>query len=207
MKKVVVLLAEGFEEIEAITSIDYLRRSEADVTVASIPVRGDFTSKVVSGAHGIIVTADVVFDTYLADNENSLPDCVLLPGGMPGAANLGAYNKVLDFIKKMFASHKLVAAICAAPVVVLAKTGILCGKNYTCYPGMEDGLSDYCGNAENMMSLMKDSKLVRSERVVIDGNLITGVGPGGAEEFAMAVAKYLCGDKAYESVKRASIQR
>lgn len=207
MKKVVVFLADGFEEIEAISVIDYLRRAELDVTTVAIPVCGDLTSCFVTGAHGVCVKADSVFDSYLTDCLDFMPEAVVIPGGMPGAANIGSNKKVISFIQKMNEDKKLIAAICAAPVVVLSKTGVLKGKKYTCYPGMEEGLSNYCGNSEVMMKCMEKSTLLRSERVIVDGTIITSKGPGSAEEFSMAIIKYLCGEDAVSYVKSSSQQR
>ena len=135
MAKVVVFLAPGFEEIEAISPIDYLRRAGVEVVTAAIPVDGK-SDLLVQGAHKIAVQADTTLDDFMA-NCQDLPDGVFVPGGMPGAANVGACELAVDFIKKMFGQKKLVSAICAAPVVVLGKSGVLAGKNYTCYPGMK----------------------------------------------------------------------
>ena len=204
MSRVVVLLAEGFEEIEAITPIDYLRRAGVEVEVAAIPVGGK-ADLLVKGAHGITVKADLTFDE-LAMRGDDLPDGVFVPGGMPGAANVGACELALDFIKNMFAQKKLVSAICAAPVVVLAKTGVLAGRNYTCYPGMKS-FEEYCGGKDKADQLTAGATLVPNEPFVADQNLITGRGPGAAEQFAMALVEYLCGKETAQKIKSASVQR
>lgn len=196
MARVVVLLAEGFEEIEAITPIDYLRRADVKVETVAVPVGGK-ADPLVIGAHKIPVKADMTFDE-LAMREGDLPDGVFIPGGMPGAANVASCELALDFIKQMFAQKKLVAAICAAPVVVLAKTGALAGKNYTCYPGMKISEAD---------KLAAGAKLVADQPFVVDQNLITGRGPGAAEQFAMALVEYLCGKESAQKIKAASVQR
>jgi protein deglycase len=205
MLKAVVFLADGFEEIEAVTVIDYLRRAEVDVSLVAVPVVATKKHTLITGAQGISVTADYDLDEYLQTAGGNLPDVVYVPGGMPGAANLGANNIILRFLQDCFNNDHLVAAICAAPVVILAKTGILAGRRYTCYPGMEDGLSDYCGNPGNMMKCMKNSTLVRNVPFITDGNLITGRGPGCAEQFAMEIIRILFGDRMVSVIKKCSI--
>jgi 4-methyl-5(b-hydroxyethyl)-thiazole monophosphate biosynthesis len=207
MIKAAVFLADGFEEIEALTVVDYLRRAEVDVTTIAVPVVTMKAEKMPTGAHGIIVCSDCMLDEYLHRTQGDLPDCVFIPGGMPGAANIGAEERVLRFIVQCYTAGKIVAAICAAPAVVLAKTGILAGHKYTCYPGMEEGLCDYCGNPENMMKCMKDSMLVRNVPFVTDGRLVTGRGPGCAEQFAMELVRMLAGEKTAARIHEGSIQR
>ena len=204
MARVVVLLAKGFEEIEAIPPIDYLRRAGVQVEIAAIPVDGN-ADLLVQGAHEISVKADLTFDE-LAMRNDDLPDGVFVPGGMPGAANVGACELALDFIKQMFEQKKLVSAICAAPVVVLAKTGVLAGRKYTCYPGMKK-FEDYCGGKEKADQLTAGAVLVPDQPFVVDQNLITGRGPGAAEQFAMALVEYICGAETAAKVKAASVQR
>lgn len=205
MAKVVVFLAEGFEEIEAISPIDYLRRAGVEVVTAAIPVGGK-ADVLVKGAHGICVKADTTFDDFIA-NCSQLPDGVFVPGGMPGAANVGACELAIDFIKKMFSQNKLVSAICAAPVVVLAKTGILAGKKYACYPGMDKNIAEYCGSEEKAGQLTCDALLLKDQPFAVDNNLITGRGPGAAEQFAMALVEYFCGEDTAKKIKAASVQR
>ncbi|MCH5290894.1 MAG: DJ-1/PfpI family protein, partial [Treponema sp.] len=137
MRTVAVLLAPGFEEIEAITVIDYLRRAEIGVTTVAVPADGA-EGTTVTGSHGIPVVADTTLAAYRA--ARTVPDAIYSPGGMPGAANIGANADALDLIAAVAGAGKLVAALCAAPVVVLAKTGLLAGRRYTCYPGMEESL-------------------------------------------------------------------
>ena len=204
MAKAVVFLAEGFEEIEAISPIDYLRRAGVEVVTAAIPVNGK-SDPLVMGSHKIPVKADMTFDEYIA-SADGLPDAVVAPGGMPGAANIGACELAVDLIKKMFEQKKLVSAICAAPVVVLGKTGVLAGKNYTCYPGTKK-FEDYCGGKEKADQLTAGANLVPDKPFVVDQNLITGRGPGAAEEFAMAIVEYLCGAETAAKIKTASVQR
>jgi protein deglycase len=207
MIKAAVFLADGFEEIEALTVVDYLRRAECDVSMIAVSVATMKVLNMPTGAHGVTVRADCGLDEYLAGLQDTLPDCVYVPGGMPGAANVGAEHRVIRFIQNCYAAGKLIAAICAAPAVVLSKTGILAGHKYTCYPGMEEGIIDYCGNSENMMKCMKDSILVRNVPFITDGTIVTGRGPGCAEQFAMELVRILFGEKTAGRIHDCSIQR
>ncbi len=165
-KTAVVILAEGFEELEAIAPVDILRRAGVRVILAGV------NSLTVKSSRNIGVQADA-----LLKDIKDLPDGVVLPGGLPGATNLAKSAEVANLIKKMNAAGKLVAAICASPAVVLAPLGILDGKKATCYPGCETDFS---------------SKTVHSkERVVKDGNVITSQGPGSSLEFALEIVKEL----------------
>ncbi len=176
MKKVLIILADGFEEIEAITPIDVLRRAGLEVAIAGL------VQKTVSGAHGIKFQTDLLLDEY-----EGLPDAVILPGGMPGAQNLGESEKVAEIIKKMNSQKKVVGAICAAPALVLGPTGILDGKKATCYPGFE---KDFPA-----------SVAFSRDRVVVDGNVITSRGPGSAMEFALELVELLAGSDKARSLK------
>lgn len=186
MKKILVVLADGAEEVEALTPVDYLRRAGVDVTVAG--VAGD----VVEGSHGIKIIADCTLDSLGKDGAQIAQqfDGIFVPGGMQGTKNCSANNLVIETIIAMHASGKLVSAICAAPVVVLAKTGVLKNCKYTCYPGMEQALEEYCGS--NYPACTSGAQFVE-DRVVQSGNVITSRGAGTAEEFAFALVEYLCG--------------
>jgi len=161
MQPIAVLLAEGFEEIEAIAIIDTLRRAEFTVTTAGL------AGISVTGAHTITIQAD----TTLAKLTAATLGAVVLPGGMPGAANLAASSAVITLLQQVRAAGKPVAAICAAPLV-LDKAGLIKGKRITCYPGFESQCT---------------SATVTSERVQVDGDLVTARGPGAAIEFALAL--------------------
>lgn len=168
MAKAIVVLAEGFEEIEAVTPIDVLRRAGVEVVTAGL------TGRKVTGAHGITLEADTTVAHAPAD-----ADAVILPGGLPGAEHLGKSEAVAALVKRTAERGKTVAAICAAPALALARTGLLDGKRATCYPGFEKHFS---------------SKTTRSdERVVVDGHLTTSRGPGTALEFSLALAAQLAG--------------
>lgn len=212
-KSVVVFLSEGFEEIEAISPIDYLRRAGCSVTTVKVEavtkatvLEGKHISNdkyAVPASHGVTFIADTTLDEYLSKAE--LPDAVFIPGGMPGATNIVANERVCDFLKKMFIEKKLVTAICAAPVVVLAKCGILAGKNYTCYPEMENMLEKFCG--KDWEELTANSIHHKDKAFITDGNLVTGKGPGAAEEFAMELVRLLCGEETASKVHSTSCQR
>lgn len=160
MKKVYVFLADGFEDVEALIPVDVWRRGGLDVTTVSI--MGDYT---VESAHGVRMMAD----TLIEDVDVSDADLLFLPGGMPGASNLYGNQQVCEAVKAQAEKGKKVAAICAAPAVVLGQLGILNGKRATCYPGFENMLegATYTGGL-----------------ITIDGNITTGEGPAAAFPFA-----------------------
>ena len=168
MKKVFVFLAEGFEETEAVATLDVVLRGGIDVT--SVSISGDL---LVTGAHGIAVNADMLFE----EADFSAGDMLILPGGMPGASNLNAHLGVKSVLKKYAEEGKKIAAICAAPLV-LGGLGLLQGKNATVYPGYESTL---------------EGATVVSSPVVKDGNVITGQGPGFAFQFGLAIVEELEG--------------
>ncbi|OGW86466.1 MAG: hypothetical protein A3A81_02755 [Omnitrophica bacterium RIFCSPLOWO2_01_FULL_45_10b] len=175
-KKVLVILADGFEEIEAITPIDVLKRAGLEVTLAGL------SSRTVSGAHGVKFQADITFDEY-----KDLPDAIVLPGGMPGSKNLAESKQVAELIKKMNDQKRLIGAICAAPALAVAPTGILNGKKATCYPGFEN-------NFPSSVTFLTD-------RVVVDGNVITSRGPGSALEFSLELVRKLAGPEQAKTLK------
>lgn len=179
-KKALIILAEGFEDIEAVAAIDILRRAGIDVTVAGL------NSDRVKGARGTTVLADRELSEADADF-----DAVVLPGGMPGATNLANSPLVKSLITKMHQAGKIVAAICASPSVVLAPTGILKGKTVTGFPGMTENFG-------------KDV-VVKEDSVVVDQNIITSRGPGTALLFAFAIVEKLVGKEAADRVKKATL--
>ena len=163
--KIAVFLAEGFEEIEAVTPIDVLRRAGFDVVSVAI---GDMQD--VQGAHGVRYVADAFVDEINASDFFMS----VFPGGLPGATNLAADERVLAFARDVYANGGIVSAICAAPIA-LAAAGLLNGAEYTCYPGFEKQIGGaYTGN-----------------RVCVSGRIITGCGPGASLEFAMALVQAL----------------
>ncbi|MFH0839558.1 MAG: DJ-1 family glyoxalase III [Candidatus Omnitrophota bacterium] len=176
-KKIAVLLADGFEEIEAVNVIDVLRRAGLDVAIVGVG------ASVIKGSRGINIKPDIDIASY-----NDLPDAIVLPGGMGGVQNLAATPKVSSLIKELNQKGKVIAAICAAPPYVLLPLGILEGKKATCYPG--------CGEKFG-------KNIIRGEgNVVIDGNIITSKGPGTAMEFALALVEVLCGKNVKDTVSK-----
>ncbi|MHC6203426.1 DJ-1 family glyoxalase III [Breznakiellaceae bacterium SP9] len=189
MKKALVFLAEGFEEVEALTPVDYLRRAGIEVQTAAVGK----TSGLVTGAHGISVKTDATLEGLIADDLLTQEGwaAVLLPGGMPGSSNLAACAELGDFLIAMAAAGKLVAAICAAPAVVLAPLGLLKGKRFTCYPGMEDNVPPSSGAQWS------------SDPVVRDGRIITSRAAGTAGLWAAAIVEALEGQKAAADLLKA----
>ena len=166
MSKVYIFLAEGYEEIEALTVVDLLRRANIDICMVS--VTGE---KMVRGAHGINVEADVLYE----EANIKEADMLVLPGGMPGTKNLMAHEDLVSNLKQFHEAGKAVAAICAAPMV-LGENGILEGKKAVCYPGFEEKLID--ANVDTCA-------------VAVDGNIITSRGMGTAIPFALEIVSYL----------------
>ena len=176
MKNVLLFLADGFEEIEALATVDVLRRAGVQVTTVSIN-----PTELVTGAHGIPVMADVVYELA----EFAEADMLVLPGGMPGAANLDAHEGLRAAISAHAEAGKWLAAICAAPMVY-GHMGLLNGKNATCYPGFE---SELAGATYTAAPVEKD------------GNIITGKGPAVVLPFAYALAEVLVGEEVVAQVK------
>ena len=180
MKRVSIFLAPGFEEVEALTPIDLLRRAGAQVTIVSI---GE--EKAVTGSHQITVTADALFE----ETDFSDQDLFILPGGQPGTNNLKACKKLRDLLEDANKKEKLLAAICAAPTV-FGDMGLLKGKRATCYPSCEEGLV----GAEYVI-----------ERVVVDGNITTSRGVGTAIPFALSLIEQLFGKEKSEEIRTSII--
>lgn len=175
MKMVYVILADGFEEIEAIEPIDIMRRAGLDVKTVSI-----MDGKTVKGAHGINVEADITMSEV---NESDM-ELLMLPGGM-GHQLLDASNAVHALINHAVVHGTYIAAICAAPSI-LGKKQLLMGRRATCYPGFEQ----YCYGAE-----------MTGEKCVRDGNIITGRGPGAAAEFGFTLVELLADKHAASDLK------
>jgi len=176
MATAIVVLAEGFEEIEAVTPVDVLRRAGVDVALVGLD------ALTVTGAHGVVFQAD----RLLTDNE--AVDAVILPGGLPGADNLAASSVLAGVLKAQAAQGKLVAALCASPGCVLAPLGLLDGKRATCYPSFEERFPP--------------SATYVVEDVVKDGNILTSRGPGTAFPFALALARELAGESVADELAR-----
>ncbi|MDR3342500.1 MAG: DJ-1/PfpI family protein [Treponema sp.] len=185
-KKAIVFFAEGFEEVEAITPIDYLRRAGIEVTTVSVGVTSS-AANAVKGAHGIPVMADTSLTVLAGEGRlnGASWDAVLLPGGIPGAPNLAASGEVGQFLKDMAGAGKLVTAICASPAMVLFPLGLLKGRCFTGYPGTEKEVS---------------GAQWTEGTVVIDGNIITSRGPGTAAAWAIAIIRKLLDEGAAKTI-------
>ena len=178
MTKALVLLATGFEEIEAVTIVDILRRGNITVTTAG------FKPNSTQGAHKIKIIPDKSVDEVSANEF----DAIICPGGSPGYINLRKDSRIIQIIKNAYNQNKLVAAICAAPAV-LSDARILEDKNCTIYPGMENELIKGGGNP-------------KPDNVVVDGNIITSKGPATALEFALKLVEMLEGKQVVDSVSK-----
>ena len=181
-KEALVILAEGFEEIETASIVDILRRAEIDVTLAGLEA-GPLT-----GSRGMKVVPDCRLEDY-----DRLPDAVILPGGSEGARNLSKSERVADILKKADSENRIVAAICASPAVVLAPLSLLDGRKATCYPGLEEQFSPETQAVE--------------EPAVSHGNLITGQGPGTALAFSLALVRALVGEETADRVAEELLYR
>ena len=170
-----IFLAAGFEEIEALTVLDVMRRAGMDVKTVSIT-----DSHTVIGAHGIPVKADLLYDK----TDFLTPEWLIIPGGMPGAENLSKFAPLNTLLINQAVSGKI-AAICAAPAVVLAPLGILDGKEATCYPGFEKKMAD---------AVKRDSPVIALDR------LITANGPSAALRLALAIVANSMGEAVAQEV-------
>jgi len=180
MSSAVVILADGFEEIEAVTQIDVLRRAGVEVTVAGL------TTGVITGAHGLGVETDMELGGL--DFE---ADLIVLPGGMPGSANLGKSETVVSMLQDQFDAGRKIGAICAAPAYAPVAAGVLSGKRATCYPSFEKRFNS--------------STIAVEDRVVVDGNVITSRGPGTALEFALVLVEELVGQEKADEIRAAML--
>lgn len=176
MNKSYVFFANGFEEIEALTVVDVLRRAGMSVEMVSINETAEVT-----GAHDVVVKAD----TTIADVDLENAQWLILPGGMPGAINLANCHAVCEALQKQNDKGGGIAAICASPSVVFGSLGLLNGKKAVCYPGMEAGMK---------------GAIVGDGQVAVDGNIITGNGPAAATAFALAIASATKGEAAAQTV-------
>ncbi|MBN1468295.1 MAG: DJ-1/PfpI family protein [Fusobacteriaceae bacterium] len=168
MKKVAVLFAEGFEEGEALTIVDIIRRAEIECHMIGTK------NEMITGSHNITVKVDKIIDESIKNY-----DMVVLPGGLPGATNLRDDEKVIKLVQDMNEAGKFVCAMCAAPIV-LGKAGLLDGKNYTAYVGYDKKI--------------ETTGTFKEDIVVVDGNIITSRGPATTYAFAYKLVDVLGGD-------------
>jgi len=181
MARVCVVLANGFEELEAVTLVDVLRRAE--VEVVTLGVEG----KLVQGSHGICMQADAT----LEESGHESWEMVILPGGLPGANTLRDNDDVQSLLRRQHEVGGLLAAICAAPIA-LGKAGVLRGRRATCYPSFEEQLI----GAETSQA-----------RIVQDGTIHTSRGPGTALDFALHLAGVLVGEERADSLAKSMLAR
>lgn len=170
MKEAFVHFAEGYEEIEALTIVDVLRR--ADITTLMVSVTGNLS---VAGAHGISIQTDVLFE----EADYSKAEILILPGGMPGSKNLNAHKGLKEKLIDFHTNNQKIAAICAAPLV-LGGLDILNGKTAACYPGFENTLT---------------GAQISYNPAITSDNITTGRGPGAALNFALEIVSQIKGNK------------
>ena len=181
MAKAFVFLADGFEDVEALIPIDVLRRGGVEVTTVSVVEE----SSIVTSAHGVQVVADCIYGDDISDDDLQGADLVLLPGGMPGAKNLYDHDGVGQAVLRQHKAGRWLAAICAAPAVVLGQLGVLRGRKATCYPGFEQLLNGatYTGDLCTQ-----------------DGHIITAEGPAAAFPFAYKLLALLTNEQTAQQV-------
>ncbi|UCH94633.1 MAG: DJ-1/PfpI family protein [Candidatus Aminicenantes bacterium] len=175
-KKVLVPIADGSEELEAVCIIDILRRAGAEVIVASVD------DLQITASRGVKLVADAL----ISECTKETFDLIALPGGMPGAEHLRDSRELIDMLKQQKQKGRLYAAICASPAAVFQHHGLLEGKKATCHPGRMDTL---------------ENKEAVNSRVVVDGTCITSQGPGTAMEFALKLVELLLGEEKMKEVK------
>jgi 4-methyl-5(b-hydroxyethyl)-thiazole monophosphate biosynthesis len=175
-----IIIADGFEEIEAIAVIDILRRAGINIKIISIT-----GSNLIKGAHDFTIACDEFYENI----DFKEGEMIVLPGGMPGTKNLLKHEGLGNILKEYSENGKWIAAICAAPIV-LGKYGILDGKNATCYPGFEKDL----GRAKYV-----------NEEVVVDGKVVTSKGPGTALEFGIKLVELTLGKDIAKKVREAML--
>ena len=186
MKGVYIFLANGFEEIEALATLDVLRRGGVEVKTVSV-----LYDKFVTGSHKTTVVADMTYGEFKAEVQldgTDESDVMIFPGGMPGTRNLAENGEIINFMRLHYAEGGAVAAICAAPGLVVSQLPSLQGKHFTCFDGFEDAPVARGG-------------IYEKKPAVRDGNLITGRGAGCAVEFGLAILAHLNGEEAAAAVR------
>lgn len=186
MKGVYIFLANGFEEIEALATLDVLRRGGVDVKTVSV-----LYDKFVTGSHKTTVVADMTYGEFKAEVQldgTDESDVMIFPGGMPGTRNLAENGEIINFMRLHYAEGGAVAAICAAPGLVVSQLPSLQGKHFTCFDGFEDAPVARGG-------------IYEQKPAVRDGNLITGMGAGCAVEFGLAILAHIKGEEAAAAVR------
>ena len=185
MKGIYIFLAEGFEDMEGLATLDILRRGGLDVSTVSITDDPHVTT-----SHGVTVLADMTFSEFKENltDQSDREDVLIFPGGMPGSRNLAGDADLMQIMKVHYVMGGTVAAICAAPGLVLSQLNPLTGKKFTCFDGFEE-------------TMIAKGAVFTPESVVIDGRMITGRGAGHAVNFGLHILAYLKGDEAAAKVK------
>jgi len=173
--RILLPLAEGFEEIEAVSLIDVMRRGGLEVIVASL------NEPTVQGANHIVLTADTLLENVMDDQF----DMIVLPGGFGGTEVLAEDERIHTLLQRMDAQNKPISAICAAPYA-LKCAGVL-KEHYTCYPGVEESIAQ--------------GTYINDKKVVVDGNIMTSRGPGTAICFGIEIVRYFMGDESAEGLR------
>lgn len=198
MQKAFLFIADGFEEVETVTPVDYLRRCGIDTAIVGVE------EKVVRSARNLSIMCDLTLEELIGETAGSAGESevvdraaaetalVILPGGLPNSRTLGANMHLRSFIEAVERHGGFVAAICAAPALALGAWGMLNSRQFTCYPGMGKDLP---------------TPPVKSARVIRDGNIITACGAGAAEEFAFALVDALCGEQKLTELKNSIVAR
>lgn len=195
MIKAAVFFADGFEDVEALSPVDYMRRAGIDVVTVGVKGTPFNNTMIVTSSHKVPMIMDMTLADFMAEYGESLVDCVCCPGGSVGSDNLSQNEQLLAYLEKCNTAGKLVSAICASPAVVLGKTDVLKGKKWTCYPGMQDNAkAEYLDGYSNQV-------------FITDGNLVTSRGPGASEQFAMELVRILAGQEVYDKIHAGSQQR
>ncbi len=188
MNKVTIFLANGFEEIEALTVVDLCRRAGIEITMAAVTKDICMEEDVcVTGSHGISVKADIVLDDVNFEDM----DMLVLPGGMPGTKNLEANEVLMEKLDAFYTAGKCIAAICAAPSI-FGHRGYLTGRKACCYPGFEGELT---------------GAAVSENEVEVSGHVITSRGLGTAIPFALAIVEHFCGRICAEDLAKAIVYK
>lgn len=180
---ILIAIADGTEEMEAVITIDLLRRAQIEVVVASVMSRLNIVA-----SRGVGLVADVLIENCLDTHW----DMVILPGGMPGAQHLSESKPLIEILEKQQRKNGWIAAICAAPQVVLGQHEFLLEHTATCYPGFRDKLATQCAH-------------ISDSNVVVSGKFITSQGPGTAAEFALEIIKATKGKEAAKGVAEAAL--
>lgn len=189
MKGIHIFLADGFEESEALVTLDVLRRAGLEVSTVALPSEG-VPEPFVTGSHGVTVVADMIWEDFVDETGRGAckDDVMIFPGGMPGTKNLAGCEELMEMMNEHYAEGGAVAAICAAPGLVLSQLDGIAGKHFTAFDGFETYTAAKGGIYEKAPA-------------VADGNVITGRGAGCAIDFGLAIVGHILGPEAVAKVR------